>query len=407
MKLTVAAFLLAVPAVAGRRSHGKLHRGTKAVRPTKGLMRNAKHIGGHKIRHLDQNGGDGNNYNYDEEQDITWMYQYEIRFESCHTAFTIPENDFGGLVANDSIEFTICPSNGGKNCGRYLARMNDFLDMYTESQMEAQEYQCEMAREKCEYEIEYQNQNGQNQNQNYDEDYYMNECYKAMGKDYCVEYENDEFELQEYLECREWEGNQGNMNMYFIGPYCANNGKEVRLGMFSDEGCAVRAQNGLQTYATYSYGRSLPYSDESIVSNDLAISCKQVDQNQQQYNYDEGNNGNNNNNYDGWNQDMDINQFCEELYWKSAKCEKGLNKASSYNWSPDNKACTYMENVLPGIDSSFAAVFGNSYNSGKAAKAFAWIFAITTAALGGYVFYLHKNKERKVDLSSQGDASQA
>ena len=125
MKLTVAAFLLAVPAVAGRRSHGKLHRGTKAVRPTKGMMRNAKHIGGHKIRHLDQD-GDGYDYNYD-EQDITWMFQYEVRFEKCHTSFTIHEDEFGGLRADDQIEFTLCPSKGGKNCGLYLAPMADFL----------------------------------------------------------------------------------------------------------------------------------------------------------------------------------------------------------------------------------------------------------------------------------------
>lgn len=395
MKLTVAAFLLAVPAVAGRRSHGKIHRGTKAVRPTKRMMRNAKHIGGNKIRHLEDN---QNQQQQDGERDITWMYAYSLQFDSCHSATTVRQegggDEFGSLIANNSIEFTLCPTAGGNNCARYLAPMMDFLDAYTEAQMADEEYECEMAREQCEYQAQ-MNQN-QNQNNNYNEQYYMNECYQAMGKNFCMEYEGQEdFEVQKYLECAEFEGNNDYVN-YFIGPYCANNGKEVRLGMFQDGGCAVPAKNGLETYAKYSYGRSLPFSDESLVSPYKAISCKQVDQDADNQYYNNGNN-------DYYNQDVEINEFCENMYELSAKCEKGLNKASNYYWSPDNEACTYIEKTLPAMD---AATFGAS-TSGNAAKAFAWIFALTTLGLGGYVVYLHKNKDRKVDLSSQGDAAQA
>ena len=398
MKLTVAAFLLAVPAVAGRRSHGKIHRGTKAVRPNKRMMRNAKHIGGHKIRHLEQNNNQNQNQNQD-ERDTTWMYQYSIQFDSCHSATTIRQegggDEFGALIANNSIEFTLCPTDGkkGKDCGRYLAPMMDFLNAYTEAQMEEEEYECEVAREQCEYEAEMNQNNYQNNNGNYNEQYYMNECYQAMGKNFCMEYEGqEEFEVQRYLECAEFEGNSEYVQ-YFIGPYCAKNGKEVRLGMFQDGGCAVPASNGLETFSKYSYGRSLPFSNESIVSPYKSISCKQVDQ--------DANNNNNQNNYN-YQQDVEINEFCEEIYQLSAKCEEGLNKASNYYWSPDNEACSYIKNTLPAMD---AASTGKS--SGTAAKAFAWIFALTTLGLGGYVVYLHKNKDRKVDLSAQGDSAQA
>ena len=401
MKLTVAAFLLAVPAVAGRRSHGKIHRGTKAVRPTKRMMRNAKHIGGHKIRHLED--ANQNQNQQQEERDITWMHEYSIQFDSCHSATTVRQegggDEFGALIANNSIEFTLCPTSGGKGCARYLAPMMDFLNAYTEAQMEEEEYECEVAREQCEYEAQMNQNQNQNNNGNYNEQYYMNECFQAMGKNYCMEYEGqEEFEVQRYLECAEFEGNNEYVN-YFIGPYCAKNGKEVRLGMFQDGGCAVPASNGLETFSKYSYGRSLPSSDESIVSPYKTISCKQVDQNA---NNNQNNNNGNNNNNNNWNQDIEINQFCEEIYELSAKCEKGLNKESNYYWSPDNEACSYIEKTLPAMD---AATFGAG--SGSAAKAFAWIFALTTVGLGGYVFYLHKNKDRKVDLSSQGDAAQA
>jgi hypothetical protein len=402
MKLTVAAFLLAAPAVAARRPNGKIHRGTKAVRPNQRMMRNAKHISGPKIRQLDQN---NQNQQQQEERDNTWMWEYSIQFTSCHSATTLRQEgggqDEGPLIANNSIEFSLCPTKGGSNCATYLAPMMDFLNAYTEAQMEEEEYECEIARETCEYQWQMQqNQNGnQNNNGQNNEQYYYNECVTAAGKDYCVEYEGQEdFEVQRYLECAEFEGNGDYVN-YFIGPYCANGGTEVRLGMFQDGGCAVPATDGLATYSKYSYGRELPYSKESLVSPYKTISCQQVDQDANNQN----NNNGNNNNYN-YNQDIQINEFCEEMIQLSAACEKGLNKESSYYWSANNMGCDYIQKTLPLLD---AATFSASGGSSGAAKAFAWIFALTTVGLGGYVFYLHKNKDRKVDLSAQGDSTSA
>ena len=410
MKLTVAAFLLAAPAVAARRSHGKIHRGTKAVRPNQRMMRNAKHVGGPKIRQLDQN--NQNNQNQ-EERDNTWMWEYSIQFTSCHSATTLRQegggDDMGPLIANNSIEFSLCPTSGGNNCAKYIAPMMDFLNAYTEAQMAEEEYECEIARETCEYQWEMQqnqNQNGNNNNNNNgqdNEEYYYNECVTAAGKDYCVEYEGQEdFEIQQYLECAEFDGNNDGYTSYFIGPYCANGGKEVRLGMFMDGGCAVPATDGLAAYSKYSYGRSLPYSTESLVSPYKSISCQQVDEDANNYNNNNGDNNNNNNNYN-YNQDVQINEFCEEMIELSAACEKGLKKESSYYWSANNMGCDYIQNTLPLLD---AATF-NASGGSKTAKAFAWIFGLTTVGLGGYVFFLHKNKDRKVDLSAQGDSTQA
>mmetsp|Transcript_13293 Transcript_13293/g.28864 ORF Transcript_13293/g.28864 Transcript_13293/m.28864 type:complete len:409 (-) Transcript_13293:297-1523(-) len=408
MKLTVAAFLLALPVVAARRPRGKISRGNK-VRPTKNMMRNAKHVGGAKLRHLED---ENNNNNQDEqERDITWMYQYSLAFDSCHTATTIRQEgqgdaEFGNLLAVNSIQFNLCPTSGSGGCATYLAPMMDFLDAYTEAQMEEEEYQCEIAREQCEYQYEMQqNQNGNNNNGN-NEQYYMNECYQAMGLDYCMEYEGqEEFEIQQYLECAEWEGNNEYSN-YFIGPYCADSGASIYLGMFQDGGCAIPAKNGLEMFSKYAYGRELPYSTESLVDPYKKISCQQVDQDAQNYNYNNGDNNNQNNNQNyNYNQDVEINQLCEQMYELSARCEKGLDKESNYYWSPDNEACDYIANTLPSLDA--AAFSGSTGSSSSTAKIFAWIFGLSTVALGGYVFYLHKNKDRKVDLSSQGDAAQA
>jgi len=212
-----------------------------------------------------------------------------------------------------------------------------------------------------------------------------NQCYEEAGLDYCIEYEGqEEFEVQRYLECEQWENNEN----YFIGPYCGDSGNGIFLGMFQDGGCAVPYEEGLSMFSQYNYGRDLPFSTESIVQDDC-ISCKQVDQDA---NNNNGDNDNNNN------QDVEILEMCEELYELSAKCEEAIDKESTYYWSPDNQACDYLHNQLPALD---YAAFSGGTPSNKAAVALAWIFGITTVGLCGYLFFLHNKGERKVDLSTQ------
>lgn len=47
------------------------------------------------------------------------------------------------------------------------------------------------------------------------------------------------------------------------------------MGTFLDEGCSVKAEEG--AYEAMNYGKSLPYSSESIIKQDC-ISCLQVDE---------------------------------------------------------------------------------------------------------------------------------
>jgi len=360
MKLSVALLAALLPGVAAVRA--------KKVNKTNGKLAATSKVGkkllskARPTRKLDQ------------ERDVTWTAGYSIVFDSCHTA-TVTRgeeggDEFGALMAANSVLFKLCPSKeeNCKNGAEYIVSMLEFVNAYTEYQMEEEEWACEQVRENCYYDDE-------------------NMCYEEAGLDYCIEYEGqEEFEVQRYLECEQWENNEN----YFIGPYCGDSGNGIFLGIFQDGGCAVPAKNGLEMYSQYSYGRDLPYSTESIVKKDY-ISCMQIDKD---------NNNNNNNNNNG-NQDVEILEMCEELYEISARCEQDLAKQSSYYWSPDNEACEYIHDVLPRLD---YAAFGTSTGSGKAAKAFAWIFAISTLGLGGYIVWMHTKGERKVDLSTQGGA---
>merc|ERR1711966_594041 len=117
--------------------------------------------------------------------------------------------------------------------------------------------------------------------------------------------------------------------MGFVGPYCSANGKSINLGVFMDEYCSSSATEGI--YEKTHYGKALPYSSESIVSNDC-ISCMRPAE-------DDGNNNNNNNNNKNYNngdynynqnqnqnqEEPEVLEMCESLYEEAGKCESNLN----------------------------------------------------------------------------------
>ena len=113
----------------------------------------------------------------------------------------------------------------------------------------------------------------------------MNQCFVNAGLEYCGQYmgggnnnnnnqnnrNGQNFDLQEALECRRLEvdeqalqyymyknggmgnnaqnyynynQNQNNKMELFVGPYCANKGKKIVLGVFMDETCSYAAPTG-------------------------------------------------------------------------------------------------------------------------------------------------------------------
>jgi hypothetical protein len=90
------------------------------------------------------------------EQDMSWLIDYSLRFESCHT---VEQYNFGedgeDSGQTNLVKFKLCPSNKcGSGCkgAEYVAPMEEFVDAYTEWQMNDLEYKCEMIRENCDCE---------------------------------------------------------------------------------------------------------------------------------------------------------------------------------------------------------------------------------------------------------------
>ena len=97
---------------------------------------------------------------------------------------------------------------------------------------------------------------------------------------------------------------------YFMGPYCADNGGAIYLGLFTDDQCTIFADDygGKETYYTNSYGQTMPFHATSVIDYDC-ISCKEPVE-------DDENNGGDDA------QDADeVIDFCEQIYTQAGKCE--------------------------------------------------------------------------------------
>lgn len=164
-----------------------------ALRPDHGIPVDSK--AGMKLmseaRQLNQN---------NQDDDMSWIAGYSIKYLGCSSLLQIRE-DGGEQASNlytvNLAKFALCDSgNSCSSCGSgaatYVVNMETFVDAYTEMALNAKEQACENIRENCDCE-----------NAN-DDNVCEASCYTNMGMDSCIEYEgeNEQFNIQEYLECR-------------------------------------------------------------------------------------------------------------------------------------------------------------------------------------------------------------
>ena len=271
--------------------------------------------------------------------------------------------------------------------------MRDFVETYTDAKEEIQEAACQAVEENC--------------NCNYydgDDQACMNQCYKTAGLTYCDNdnnnnnnnnnnngNNNNDFNIEEYMECKEAEWGYYNGNKFYVGPVCSNNGKSIHLKVFTDSSCTKAAPSG--TYEKYNYNYALPYSKTSIVDNDC-LSCKEADDN------DNENDGNNNGG--NYYETPEPAEFCTEFYEESAKCETNLKyKSAAYR---DTGSCQYINKIIPSLERVYHSKSGGA---GGAATGLAVFFGLTTVSATAAAYYFFKKVERTtVDLSAQsGDAT--
>ena len=342
-----------------------------------------------------------------EEIDYTWVANYSLKFQGCHN---IPnwneeaDDEEDVRVSNTAlVRFRLCPSDScstesAYGCksgyGDYVVSMNTYLQAYFQSVQQDREYNCQFAEN-------YQCGCGDDDNDN--EDFCLYDCYMNMGMEYCIENnpyaaegeeEEERENLEELVDCQQFEPQQNNNNNnnnnnnqeemeYFMGPHCSDDGSSIRMGLFTDEQCTnfADSSNGATTYASLSYGASMPYATGTMIGSEC-MSCKETQD------------ANENNGNDAADED-NIKEGCEELYNSAAKCEAGLSGMIQY---PDNTGCNFMQGIK--IIRRNGNVYSVGSSKNKAASAFIGLFGAGFVLLAGYSYYLKTKLDRaKINLS--------
>jgi len=257
----------------------------------------------------------------DVEEDYQFLRKYNVLYENCFVGDYSDVNN----VKEPSATFRLCPSS--KDCkagctggGKYTANFNYFLDAFTELQMKAKEYACEMVRESCAEDTYYE---GDDEGDNYYYNYYnYYNCYIDAGINagnekmykYCINNESEELDLQEYLECEEFEYGDEDGNALYIGPYCSDS-IQVYIGIFSDMYCTKKVGDP-DEYENYENLKYTVNGGKSVILQDdkrrECAKCKEHGKEQDQ------------NANDKEDEDETLEQ-CEELYSNTGfKCEYGM-----------------------------------------------------------------------------------
>jgi hypothetical protein len=345
------------------------------------------------------------------EIDFTWVANFAIKFQGCHHVTQWNDEADGEedvrIATKRLIRFRLCPedmctaeSAGGcsSDYGDYIIDMNTFLDVYYTAVEEYNQWRCEYtAQTTCGCQNE-------NQADDFNEEICQYDCYVANGiQDICADrnpYADDQaqqeerFDLAEYVDCQQmrFENNnnggrrleqaQNNQQQqeevaYYVGPYCAEQGGAIYLGLFTDDTCTTHADEngGAYTYKMMS-GQSLPYASESVITKDC-ISCHEPE--------DFNNDGN-----DAQDADQVI-EFCEQIYSSAGKCEEGL-LTTGYISEANNNACNYIAGIKVVRKDGIITQVGSKAN--KTASIFIGIFVVAFVLLAAYVYYLKTKLDR-------------
>jgi len=356
--------------------------------------------------------------------DTSYLKDYSLKFQGCHhipewNKYVQDENDLR-ISTHRLVRFRLCPASSCQDSksagcsskyGDYIVDMNTFVYSFLYARQEARQNSCNQYQNTCETMCD----------GNDDENSCQYQCFAGYGLSYCMQDANasaeDLFDPINYAKCAQYEmNNNGERDLeeyyqsYYIGPYCADQGGSIHLGLFLDNTCTSESSNGKETFYS-KMGFELPYSTESLISYDCVtcqetVSVKQTKASESTsygysnaaedaYGYNADNNAygySENANADAveeyyYKDVQQVKYFCESIYALSGKCEAKM-AISNIN---DN-ACNYIEGIKIVRDNG--VIRTHSVRSSKTASVVIGLFTTLAVLLGAYVFYL-RNSEYK------------
>lgn len=307
--------------------------------------------------------------------DISYLAGYSAKFQGCHHVQQWNDNADGEddikIMTQRLVRFRMCPadscsSTSTKGCdsnyGDYIVDMETYVNAY-----------MQQIQEQYMNNNQYYKNNGNrklaNQQQN---------KYNLNFEDYlsCSQMEMDNDQRRHARTLRELNGNYGTYAQYYqngdleyyIGPYCADQGGEIRLGVFYDDTCTVAAEEGGDIFQVVHNGITLPYSKSSMVN----LQCQSC-----------GGYG-------------EVNDFCSSLYEVAGKCETRMKV-----YYPNESACSYLEGIK--IIREDGVIRTSATRKSTAAAVTTGIFLTGALMLSGYVYYLRTKLGRaRINLASSG-----
>lgn len=338
------------------------------------LVQNARRAenGGYSNYYGNVNGqsqydGDYSDVNWN-DIDNSYIAGYSVKFQGCHHVQQWNDEADGEddikIMTQRLVRFRMCPADTcstsstrgcDANYGDYLVDMETYVEAYM-TQMQQQYMNNNQY---------YNNNNGRNlANEN---------KYNMNFEDYlqCSEMEMNDNQRRRARELRElnnyyYSYNNNNDVQYYVGPYCAEQGGEIRLGVFYDDTCTVAAEEGAEMFQMVHNGMALPYSEQSIV-NLGCLSC--------------GGYG-------------EVNELCETLYEVAGKCETKMNV-----YYPNESACSYIEGIK--VIREDGVIRTSATRKSTAAAVTTGLFLTAALLLSGYVYYLRTKLGRaRINLAA-------
>ena len=358
---------------------------SKVISTSDGGIKATSSLGRNLLSHARREDG-GSGRLLEEYVDFSFVADYSIKFQGCHHISQwnsdADDEDDVRVFTKRLARFRLCPSGScdesdtsgcSSKYGDYAVDMESFVLAYLEAKEEDKENACDNYKDLCEEECDG------------DDDDCEYACYSGYGVAYCLDDDDADqwFDPMDYAQCAQYEFNQRGRDrrqledevQYYIGPYCADQGGEVHLGLFTDDTCTTFVSSGESAFYDM-VGAELPYSDSPGLVSDECMACSE--------NSDEDDDG-----------DIEIREFCENVYAESGKCETKM----SIDY-PNESACTYIEGIK--IIREDGVIRTTTTKKSKAAAVCIGLFTTVAVLLGAYVYYLRTKLGRaKINLSSQ------
>jgi hypothetical protein len=308
----------------------------------------------------------------------------------CARSFVTKKDDGEDvrIVTKRLVKFKLCPTDfcdSNKGCtsgyGDYVIDMESYIAAWFEAKQAYQSFKCDyLASNVC------QCAEDDGDNADYSQSYCLWDCYTAHKMSSCMENpygdsaSSNVFNLYDYMSCASLYSSGrrelSDYSSFYVGPYCANQGGAIYLGVFTDDSCTTFADaaGGRETYYALK-GSNLPYGQTNIIDMDC-MSCKEPSEN----------------NVDGDDADDtdDVTEACEQIYTPAGKCEAHLSYGTSM--VPNNNACNYLEGIK--AVRSDGTIITAAAKANKTGSVFIGMFTVFFVLLSSYVYYLKTKLDR-------------